>query len=194
MSPLVVALLGTDHHPFDRLVDWMDVLVTDQPDLTAVVQYGHSAAPVVAAGRPFFTHAELRELVTRADVVVCHGGPGTIMDARSGGHVPVCVPRDPERGEHVDGHQQRFAEVAEGAGYVRRVGSCDDLLRAVAATLGRDGAPAGPPAAPADVAVDPDAVARDAAARFALQVDPVVGTRVRRSRSVRRTLLSRVAR
>ena len=40
------------------------------------------------------------------------------MDARGAGHVPICVPRDPALGEHVDGHQQRFAAVMHDEGMV----------------------------------------------------------------------------
>ena len=66
-------------------------------------------------------------LLGEASVVVCHGGPGTIMDAREAGHVPLCVPRDPHLGEHVDGHQQRFAAVVGEAGVVHHVSSVDDF-------------------------------------------------------------------
>jgi len=36
------------------------------------------------------------------------GGPGSINDIRAAGLHPITVPRDPDRGEHVDGHQGRF--------------------------------------------------------------------------------------
>ncbi len=55
------------------------------------------------------SHDRLEELLAQATVVVCHGGPGTVTEARDAGHVPLCMPRDPELGEHVDDHQQRFA-------------------------------------------------------------------------------------
>lgn len=183
MSGLIVALLGTDHHPFDRLVDWMDVVATEQPDRHVVVQYGHSAAPTLAEGRPFFTHDELVDLVREADVVVCHGGPGTIMDARGEGHVPVCVPRDPQRGEHIDGHQMRFAELAEGAGMIDVATSVTQTVHAVSHAASRR-----------HTRVPVRTTGSDATARFAHQIDDVIGRRVRRSRSVRRALLSRVAR
>ena len=56
-------------------------------------------------------------MMRRADAIVCHGGPSTIMEARNAGVVPVVIPRDPARGEHVDEHQLRFAEfmAAKGA-------------------------------------------------------------------------------
>ena len=115
MSALLVASLGTDTHPFQRLVDWLDAMAVAHPDAEVVVQHGHSAAPVVALGHDFLPHADLLELMHAANVVVSHGGPGTIMDAHRCGRVPVVVPRDPQLGEHVDGHQLRFAQtIAQG--------------------------------------------------------------------------------
>lgn len=116
--PSVLALVGTDHHQFDRLINWMDEAAVRNPEVTFIVQHGNSAAPLVARGHDFLPYDEILRLVEEVDAVVCHGGPGTIMDARGAGHVPICVPRNPELGEHVDGHQQRFARVMNEEGMV----------------------------------------------------------------------------
>lgn len=120
MSDLVVFLLGTDHHRFDRLVDWADAAAGRYPAARVVVQHGATHAPRRALGHEFLAHTEIVRLLSAATAVVCHGGPGTIMDARHVGHVPICVPRDPARGEHVDAHQQRFAEMVDRVGVVRQ--------------------------------------------------------------------------
>ena len=52
-----------------------------------------------------------------------HGGPSTVMDARASGRLPIVVPRDPDRDEHVDGHQMRFADHLELHGLARLAGS-----------------------------------------------------------------------
>jgi UDP-N-acetylglucosamine transferase subunit ALG13 len=115
---MVLALVGTDHHKFDRLIDWLDEAAVRNPEVRFVVQHGASRAPLVAHGDAFLSYEQILALVEKADVVVCHGGPGTIMDARDAGHVPICVPRDPALGEHVDGHQARFAAVMHAEGMV----------------------------------------------------------------------------
>ncbi len=114
--PLVVVSVGTDHHPFERLVRWADAWAADHPDVDVVVQYGTAGAPRHATGERLLPHARLRSLFERADVVVSHGGPSTVMDARSAGRLPIVVGRDPDRGEHVDGHQLRFADHLERHG------------------------------------------------------------------------------
>lgn len=123
MSALVVALVGTDHHPFDRMVHWIDAAATRYRDVQFVVQHGATRPPLVAEAYAYLTHERLEELLANASAVVCHGGPGTIADAREAGHVPLCVPRDPILGEHVDGHQQRFAHVVGEIGVVREIRS-----------------------------------------------------------------------
>ena len=105
----VVILVGTDHHRFDRVVEWADRHQAAHPEEHVFVQYGQSNPPARARGASFLEPPELKAEIAGADVVITHGGPGTIHDARSAGHRPIVLPRDPRHGEHVDDHQQRFA-------------------------------------------------------------------------------------
>jgi len=107
---LVVVSVGTDHHPFDRLMRWVDHYLERRPVVRFVVQYGTSRIPAGAfESHDLVPHQELRQLFARSTAVVCHGGPSTVMDARTAGRLPIVVPRRPDLGEHVDGHQLRFA-------------------------------------------------------------------------------------
>lgn len=217
MNATVLVLVGTDHHPFDRLVDWADDCARRDPGSRWVVQHGSSRAPTYAEAHAFLPHDDLVALLADADAVVCHGGPGTIMDARGLGHVPVCVPRDPALGEHVDGHQQRFATLVDRAGVVVRAddaAALDAAVRQAAARRREASAPAhalagtgdGPPLGSAygPVALgltgrppgqhDPTALARELLAQELDELirDHAPRTRGRREpRSGRRRLLSR---
>lgn len=119
----VVASVGTDHHPFDRLVRWLDRWAADRPDVAVFIQRGTSTAPQHVDSAEIVAHGELLRLFSSADVVVSHGGPSTVMDARSSGRLPIVVARDPEQGEHVDGHQIRFADHLAEHGLARLAGS-----------------------------------------------------------------------
>ncbi|WP_232547764.1 glycosyltransferase [Propioniciclava soli] len=122
MTPPIRILLtiGTDMHLFARPIAWLDRYVADRPGLAelCVVQHGNSPAPLVAGGSAFIPYDELVRFMGEADVVITHGGPATIFEARGQGRVPVCVPRNPALGEHVDGHQQRFARYLAAKGAV----------------------------------------------------------------------------
>lgn len=115
----VLVMVGTDKHPFDRLVDWLrswQPTVSDR--VVLAVQHGHTGADDVPGAVPFLGHAELQAAISAADLVICHGGPATILEARRHGRVPIVVPRDPSHGEHVDDHQLRFARRLGAAGLV----------------------------------------------------------------------------
>ena len=116
----VLVVVGTDHHRFDRLVDWLDGWAQRQESPTRVVfQHGSARAPRFGEGHALLPHEELQELMASATVLVTHGGPATICEAWRHGRMPLVVPRDPQRGEHVDGHQQRFSRRLGGQGLVR---------------------------------------------------------------------------
>ena len=134
--PLVLVTVGTDHHPFDRLVDWVDRWLAETTHaVRCVVQHGTSRAPHVADGQPKFRHTELQRLVAEAHVVVCHGGPGTIMDCRQVGLTPIVVPRRHDLGEHVDNHQVRFTRRIAESGLIQLAESEPRLRELVDSSL-----------------------------------------------------------
>jgi len=131
----VVVVLGTDHHPFERLVRWADRWATRHPEHRVVVQHGHTRGPSTAEGVDFLDPQALSALLEQSDVAVTHGGPGTIMVARTEGRLPQVLARNPRLGEHVDGHQMRFARWAQDKGLVDIAPEVADLDRLVACQL-----------------------------------------------------------
>lgn len=119
----VFVSVGTDHHPFDRLVGWADAWATRHPAADVFVQYGGSSPPSQARGVVQLPRSELLDRVRAANVVVAQGGPGGIIDIRACGKLPIVLPRDPAHGEHIDGHQLRFARHQAGHG---RIALADD--------------------------------------------------------------------
>ncbi|MFG3707617.1 glycosyltransferase [Micromonospora sp. NPDC047670] len=132
---LLVAV-GTDKHPFGRLIGWLGEWhsgVADEVGLT--LQHGHTPAPGVPGAVAFLGHDQLQAAMAEADLVVCHGGPATILEARRHGRLPIVVPRDPARGEHVDDHQQLFARRLGAAGMVALAETREELFAALDAGL-----------------------------------------------------------
>jgi UDP-N-acetylglucosamine transferase subunit ALG13 len=179
VSALVVALAGTDHHPFDRMVKWIDAAAARHREVRFLVQHGVSRPPLVAEGHEFFSHDRLVAVLAEASVVVCHGGPGLITEAREAGHVPLCLPRDPHLGEHVDGHQQRFAALVGAAGIVRAISSLEGFHHELSRALLE--VPGGGTAGTTTRARD------DARALVAAELDILMAVRPRRLGRRRRT-------
>jgi UDP-N-acetylglucosamine transferase subunit ALG13 len=109
--PLVLVTLGMDHHPFNRLMRWVDgwLAAGASERVRCLAQTGPAIRPARAVCTEFLDYDELEHAMTQAVVVACHAGPGTIMICRAAGQKPVVVPRLPHRGEVVDDHQVRFA-------------------------------------------------------------------------------------
>jgi UDP-N-acetylglucosamine transferase subunit ALG13 len=123
-APLVFVSVGTDHHPFDRLLQWMAAW---DGEARVLVQSGATAPVAGIECRDFLPAPEMDAVMAEAAAVVGHGGPGTIMQARAAGHLPIVVPRRPELGEHVDGHQVRFATWMAARGHVVVVETDEEL-------------------------------------------------------------------
>lgn len=136
-SPDVLVTVGTDCHPFDRLVTWVDTWLDTREGapVTCLVQYGSSRPPKTAEGVAFLGHDRLGELMARAGAVVTHGGPSTIAEGRRHGHLPIVLARAPDLGEHVDDHQQRFVRRLSGEGVVREVHEFCELSDALEEAL-----------------------------------------------------------
>jgi UDP-N-acetylglucosamine transferase subunit ALG13 len=145
--PLVFVSVGTDYHPFDRLSRWIDAWLERGGSGSArcFVQTGTSAVPRLAEHRQYLGHAEMEAMMRQAAVVVCHGGPGTIMLASTLGKRPIVVPRRKRYGEHVDDHQCSFTERIAAEGAIVLAGSEEELGSCLDAALGRDAEATLPP-------------------------------------------------
>jgi UDP-N-acetylglucosamine transferase subunit ALG13 len=132
---LVILSVGTDHHPFRRVVDWVAEWAKDHSEHKVIIQRGTAPHPVGVESHELIAHDKLRELFGSATAVVSHGGPSTVMDARMAGKLPIVVARDPEWGEHVDAHQMRFAEHLNRYELARLVLTKEELFAALADAL-----------------------------------------------------------
>jgi UDP-N-acetylglucosamine transferase subunit ALG13 len=144
LAPRVVVFLGTDHHPFTRLVEWVDRWAGAHRDIPCFIQHGPAPPPRHASGSAYVGVDELRSTVATADVIVGHAGPGTIIDALEAGRVPVVLPRLARFGEVVDDHQVAFGRLMHQRGRAVCVEDEHALGRAIEEALSNPGAVAPP--------------------------------------------------
>jgi UDP-N-acetylglucosamine transferase subunit ALG13 len=180
--PLVFVTVGTDHHPFDRLVDWVDAWLETPgaAGVRCVVQHGTSKAPRVAERVEYLPHDEMERLSREAVAIVCHGGPGSVMLVRWNGKKPIAVPRRHRLGEHVDDHQLVFTRRMAQEGELELIEDETAFRRALESVVSGARSLELPP---------PDEGLTDAHLRFSKLMDELLqsgGTRRRRARSGRR--------
>lgn len=134
--PFLFVTVGTDHHPFNRLIQAVDKwLEENNSKVDCFMQVGTSQLPRFAPSKDYLTYEEMEEYLRRASVVVCHGGPATIMLARFYGKLPVVMPRRKSLGEHVDDHQLFFSRRFSQEGAILLVEDETALFAALEAGL-----------------------------------------------------------
>ena len=128
---MIFASVGTHEDPFDRLVTELDRLVDAGIIKEEVImQRGYSRDARNFASEAMMPFPRVQSLMAQARVVITHGGPATIMQALSHGKVPVVIPRQPQFGEHVDGHQIQFAKrLSDRVIVVLEIGELAGVLR-----------------------------------------------------------------
>ena len=173
-KPFVLVTMGMEHHPFDRLVRWVDGwLATDAgARVECLIQSGPAAPPSHAESVDFLEYRDLEDALARAAIVVCHAGPGSIMMAKWLGHRPIVVPRLARFGEVVDDHQVTFGRQLASEGDVVIAESEASLAAAL------DEAVAGPPPPRSQ---GPSLPMTEAVARLAELVEGLVSTSRRRA-------------
>jgi UDP-N-acetylglucosamine transferase subunit ALG13 len=127
---MIFVTLGTEQHPFDRLLSALDKLQAEMCLHTRVVVQGYAPRKYPnLEHRELIPFAEWNELIGKADIVITHGGPGCILMTLHAGKVPIVVPRQSAFAEHVDDHQVEFAEFLAAQQSVLAVFEIGDLGR-----------------------------------------------------------------
>jgi UDP-N-acetylglucosamine transferase subunit ALG13 len=131
---VIFATVGTHQQPFQRLLDALGELEAGE----LVVQYGAGEPPANAArAEAYMPFDAMLECFREAERVITHTGVGSVLCATREGHVPLVVPRRPELGEHVDGHQAELTRALGAKGSVVPVWETSDLAALLSAAPAR---------------------------------------------------------
>lgn len=147
MSTRVFVTVGTDHHPFTRLIEWVDHWADARTDLELVVQHGTAPPSRHGVNHDLLGAGEIAEQYSSADLVISQVGPGTIADANRAGHRPFVVPRDPALGEVVDDHQVAFGDFMAARGRCISIRTRDQLIGELETWMAGSQRPVLPPGA-----------------------------------------------
>ena len=126
---MIFVTVGTDTHDFSRLVKAMDDIAQKRK---VVMQIGHTQfRPQHAKWFSFESNAAIDVLYRDADIIVTHGGAGSIIRSLKEGKIPVVVPRLRMYGEHVNDHQRDLARSLSAKGKVVIVEDVATLAKSV---------------------------------------------------------------
>lgn len=105
---MIFIVLGSQKFQFNRLLKAVDELKTDE-EIFAQIGYS-DYKPVNYSYKEFLDRDEFAEVMSKADVVITHGGTGAIIGAVKKKKKVIAVPRLSIFGEHVDDHQIQLIE------------------------------------------------------------------------------------
>ena len=124
--------------PFDRMVDAVIALKQDGVLLERVIaQVGHKVIAKTQKGAEIelaesFDFSAIQDILRRAEIVICHGGTGSIITALRAGCRVVAMPRRFDLGEAFDDHQQEIVNSFAARGLLEMADDADDLPAAIA--------------------------------------------------------------
>ncbi|MCE7798533.1 hypothetical protein LWE61_18535 [Sphingobium sufflavum] len=138
-EPLLFATVGATLK-FDRLVGLVDNAVKAGlvPE-RVIVQVGEGGRqPDGLECHETLPFEEVKAILDKADIVVCHGGTGSLITALRAGCRVIAVPRRFDRGEHYDDHQSEITEAFSGRGLLAIADTDEEFAAALAMVRGRE--------------------------------------------------------
>ena len=100
---MIFITLGSQKFQFNRLLKAVDEIDVDE-DVFAQIGYS-DYKPQHYKYKEFLDRDEFENVMSKADIVITHGGTGAIIEAVKKGKKVIAVPRLKQYGEHVDDHQ-----------------------------------------------------------------------------------------
>ena len=77
----------------------------------------------------FISAKELNEYVSKADLIITHGGIGSLTSALNNKKKIFAVPRLAKYKEHINDHQEQIVDKFCKLGYLKRIDDYDDFVR-----------------------------------------------------------------
>lgn len=130
---MILVLLGTQNNSFHRLLEKIDELIKKGIiDEKVLVQSGYTKYE--SKNMRIFDlipQEELEKYQEQADLIITHGGVGSIISSIKKGKKVIAVARCHKYHEHVNDHQQQIVESFNKKGYVIGINDVNELEKAI---------------------------------------------------------------
>jgi len=132
-SILIFITVGTHEQGMDRLFVEIDRLIECgiiREDVFAQIGYTEYK-PRNFKYMKMIGYTEMDRLVKESEIIITHGGPGSIFHPLQYEKIPIVVPRNDEFNEHVDNHQILFAKRLEESKKIIAVYDIENLEKCI---------------------------------------------------------------
>lgn len=126
---MVFATIGTQKQKFDRFLD----IILKSKELQnekIVVQMGgnkYDNTNDKIEIKSYISSDEFEKYMNEADLIICHGGVGTIFTALERGKNVIVIPRLKKYGEHINDHQVDICKQLQDEGYILYLSDGEDI-------------------------------------------------------------------
>ena len=129
---MILVTLGTQKQSLTRLLNLIEKAnIKDE----IIVQAGHTKYESKKMKiLDFIDYQEMEKLIEKADLIITHGGTGSIVTPLKKGKKVIACPRLKKYREHVDDHQQQIVDIFSEVGYILKVdenSNLDDLIKEI---------------------------------------------------------------
>ncbi len=130
---MILVLLGTQNNSFHRLLEEIDRLKNNNIiHDKIIVQAGHTKYKSTGMEIiDLIPKEKLEKYVDEADIIITHGGVGSIISAIKKNKKVIAVPRCHKYGEHVNDHQRQIVQVFNEKGYIVGIDGVEELENAI---------------------------------------------------------------
>ncbi len=126
---MILVLLGTQNNSFKRLLEEIDKLIEKKIiDEEVIVQAGYTKYE--SSKMKIFDMISKKELdnyYKNANLIITHGGVGSIITGLENGKKIIAIPRLNKYGEHVNDHQIKIVNLFNEKGYILGLNSVEQL-------------------------------------------------------------------
>jgi len=130
---MILVLLGTQNNSFHRLLEEIDKLIQNKVIKDdVIVQAGYTK--YISDNMKimnFIERDEFEELQEKADLIISHGGVGSILQSIIKEKKVIAIPRFHEYKEHVNNHQKDIVELFDQKGYIIGIKGIEELEDAI---------------------------------------------------------------
>ncbi len=122
---MILVTLGTQKESFKRLLDYVNSIETNEE---IIVQAGYTKYESDKMKIfPFINYDEMNELINKADLIITHGGTGSIISPLEIGKKVIACARLKKYDEHVDNHQEEIVDMFADEKYILKITENDDI-------------------------------------------------------------------
>lgn len=123
---MILVTLGTQKQKFYRLLEAVEKLNTNEE---IVVQAGGSVDYKSDKMKifDFISYDEMQKYIDKADLIITHGGTGSIIMPLQKGKKVIACPRLEKYEEHINDHQKEIVDVFALEGHILKFDDGDNL-------------------------------------------------------------------